>query len=371
MPPAHHSMTPATDQSASLCDRLLAWFRAEQRDLPWRRTRDPYAIWVSEIMLQQTRVATVMGAWEKFLEAFPDIATLAQASDEELLAAWKGLGYYRRVRSLRKATRQIMSEHCGRFPRGASDFAALPGVGAYTLGAVFSIAFDEPLPAIDGNVERVFSRLLQIEEDPKKKAGRQPIQDAVLDLLQEGRPSQINQALMELGATVCSPRSPSCDLCPWQASCSAHAAGREEDYPKLPPRQAAIEVETTVILARRRGKLLCQRLGNGLINEGQLCLPGLGIPKPLGEDLSSHLAETHGLNLGPTREIGVFRHNITKYRIRVHVLEMLEPPPLGNPPSGLSYQDPMQDSLPWSTVTRKAMKLWETNRIASAGRAEA
>ena len=364
-------MPPATDHPSSLCDRLLAWFRTEQRDLPWRRTRDPYAIWVSEIMLQQTRVATVIGAWERFLETFPDPATLARAGDEELLSAWKGLGYYRRVRSLREAVRRIMSEHGGHFPREPGDFAALPGVGAYTLGAVFSIAFDEPLPAIDGNVERVYARLLRIAQDPRKKAGRRPIEDAVQSLLQEGRPSQVNQALMELGATVCTPRSPRCDMCAWQASCAAHVAGCPEDYPRLPPRQAPTDVETTVVLARRRGKVLCQRLGEGLINEGQLCLPGLGIPRPMGEDLDSYLAETHGMSLGPVRELGTFRHSITRYRIRVRVLEMLEPPLLGNPPRGLSYQDPTQDRLPWSTVSRKAMKLWETDRIASAGRAEA
>ena len=321
-------------------------------------------------MLQQTRVATVLDAWERFLERFPDPASLARAGDEELLSAWKGLGYYRRVRSLREAVRRIESEHGGRFPREARDFRALPGVGDYTLGAVFSIAFDEPLPAIDGNVERVFARMLRIEENPKKKPGRQPIQQAVLALLGEGRPSQINQALMELGATVCTPRSPRCELCPWQASCEAHAQGVEDQYPKLPPRKAAIEVETSVVLARRKGQLLCQRLGKGRINEGQLCLPGLGIPEPQATDLGAWLAENHGMNLGNTRDLGSFRHTITKYRIRVRVVEMLEPPLLGKTPRGLSYQDPMQESLPWSTVSRKALAVAEKARIPSAGRAE-
>lgn len=321
-------------------------------------------------MLQQTRVATVLDAWERFLERFPDPASLARAGDEELLSAWKGLGYYRRVRSLREAVRRIESEHGGRFPREARDFVALPGVGDYTLGAVFSIAFDEPLPAIDGNVERVFARMLRIEENPKKKPGRLPIQQAVLALLGEGRPSQINQALMELGATVCTPRSPRCELCPWQASCEAHAQGVEDQYPKLPPRKAAIEVETSVVLARRSGQLLCQRLGKGRINEGQLCLPGLGIPEPQATDLGAWLAESHGMNLGNTRDLGSFRHTITKYRIRVRVVEMLEPPLLGQTPRGLSYQDPMQESLPWSTVSRKALAVAEKARIPSAGRAE-
>jgi A/G-specific adenine glycosylase len=363
-------MTPAIDPPSILCDRLLAWFRCEQRDLPWRRTQDPYAIWVSEIMLQQTRVATVIGAWERFLERFPDPASLARASDEELLSGWKGLGYYRRVRSLREAVRRIMSEHGGRFPRDADEFGALPGVGAYTLGAVFSIAFDEPLPAIDGNVERVFSRRLMLDQNPKQKVGLQAIQEAVLALLAEARPGQINQALMELGATVCTPRSPRCESCPWQEGCLAQAAGQAESYPKLPERKAPIDVETTVVLARRRGKLLCQRLGDGRINEGQLCLPGLGIPVPEAEDLRQHMRERHGLALGKTRELGSFRHSITKYRILVRVIEMLVPPLLTSPPGELSYQDPMHDSLPWSTVSRKAMRIHEKQAIESAGRTD-
>ena len=187
---------------------LLAWFDANRRDLPWRLSADPYRVWVSEIMLQQTQVERVVSYFEAFVARFPDVAHLASSSVEEVLAAWSGLGYYRRARSLHAAARQIVA--LGGFPRDIEGWLALPGVGRYTAAAVTSICFGAKQPVLDGNVERVLSRVIGLGQDPKKAAGRRTLLRVAESLLDDERPGDSNQALMELGATVCRPRAPRC-----------------------------------------------------------------------------------------------------------------------------------------------------------------
>lgn len=213
---------------------LLRWYDANKRDLPWRHTKDPYAILVSELMLQQTQVKTVLPYYGKFLKTFPTAASLAKAPEEKVLAAWAGLGYYRRARFLQAAAKAIVAQ--GEFPATLEGIRALPGVGDYTAAAVGSIAFGLPVAVVDGNVIRVAARLLALEADPTKGAGAARVREAAQKILDEKRPGDYNQAVMELGASLCSPTKPACPLCPLKEHCAAFLAGKPEAYPKLPAR---------------------------------------------------------------------------------------------------------------------------------------
>ena len=213
-------------------ERLLAWFQAGHRDLPWRQTRDPWAIWVSEIMLQQTRAASVVPYWKRFLDRFPTPAALAVAPLDELLSLWAGLGYYARARNLYRAAQQVVERHGGEVPSEPEAFRALAGVGAYTAGAVLSIAFGRSEPVLDGNVIRVFTRWDRLDADPKSPAMQRRLWARAGSLADGPLPGAVNQALMELGATLCAPRNPRCSLCPVRAGCAASAAGDAECYPR-------------------------------------------------------------------------------------------------------------------------------------------
>ncbi len=206
------------------------WFDARQRDLPWRKSREPYPVWVSEVMLQQTRVEAARPYFDRFLETFPSVEALAAASEESVLSLWSGLGYYQRARRLHAAARQIVANK-GEFPTTTEGWRKLPGVGRYTAAAVASIVFGAREPAIDGNVMRVVARLLVLEEDPKNNAGFQAIETRARDLLDSERPGDSNQAIMELGATICRPRKPLCSTCPLEEGCLATATGEPERYP--------------------------------------------------------------------------------------------------------------------------------------------
>lgn len=226
-------------------NRLLQWFDQNARDLPWRQTRDPYAIWVSETMLQQTRVAVVVDYYRRFLEKFPTLAALAQASEADVLAAWSGLGYYRRARSLHESARAVMAEYNGEIPRTAAGLARLPGVGVYTAAAVASIAFGEPLAAIDGNVERVLTRIMGHE--PVAGAARSGrLRRHAEDLVDPERPGDFNQAMMELGATVCLPRAPLCLGCPVREGCATRG-----EHP-APRTKKMLSRKTALALLQRR-----------------------------------------------------------------------------------------------------------------------
>ncbi len=215
---------------------LLAWYEGHRRDLPWRQTDDPYAVWVSEVMLQQTRVATVVPYYRRWLEAFPTVADLAAASLDDVLRLWQGLGYYARARHLHRAAQVVVREHGGRLPPAAVDLRRLPGIGDYAAGAIASIAFGQAVPAVDGNVTRVLARLAAIEGDPSAPVAKRKVVTAAASLVDGEAPGAVNQALMELGATVCTPAAPACGLCPLAAWCAARAAGRQADLPARSPR---------------------------------------------------------------------------------------------------------------------------------------
>ncbi len=230
--------TPDAQGRTRLRRSLLAWYQKNRRDLPWRRTDDPYAIWISEAMLQQTRVATVIDYWRRFLQAFPTVEALASAREEAVLAQWSGLGYYSRARSLHAAAQAIVQHHGGRFPRELSTALALPGVGPYTGGAVLSIAYDLPEPLVDGNVERVFTRVLGLPGASGESALRKRTWQVAAEFVPQRGASQWNQALMELGALVCTAASPDCAACPWKGTCAAKASGNPQGFPAPKKRKA-------------------------------------------------------------------------------------------------------------------------------------
>jgi A/G-specific adenine glycosylase len=280
LPPAH------------LRSRLLAFFDARSRDLPWRRTADPYAIWVSEIMLQQTRVETVIPYFRRWMERFPDVEALASAPREEVMKAWEGLGYYRRARMLHEAAGIVRDRHDGSLPATPEGLRSLPGIGPYTAGAVASIAFAVPEPAVDGNVRRVLARLLDLP-DP----GAARLRKEARRLVDPERPGDFNQALMELGATVCTPRSPECTRCPVASLCRARARGVQEERP-LPRGSSPVpHAHFAVAVMVARGEdgprvLLARRPDDGMLG-GLWEFPGvrLGEGSPGGARSETAAAE--------------------------------------------------------------------------------
>jgi A/G-specific adenine glycosylase len=237
--------------------QLLGWFRQFQRDLPWRRTKDPYRIWLSEIMLQQTRVAAVIPYYERFLERFPDVGALAEAPQEEVLRLWSGLGYYSRGRNLQRAAQQIVAKHDGVFPQTAQEVLALPGIGSYTAAAILSIAFGARHAVLDGNVARVLARLGAIRGDLRDAQRWQALQKSADHLLDPKSPSDWNQGMMELGAMICTPRSPRCLLCPVSKFCRARQLGLAESLPEKRKTRARMEITlAAAVLLDRRGRTL-------------------------------------------------------------------------------------------------------------------
>jgi A/G-specific adenine glycosylase len=222
--------------------QLLGWFRQFKRDLPWRRTQDPYRIWLSEIMLQQTRVAVVIPYYERFINRFPDVRALAEAPEDEVLRLWSGLGYYSRARNLHKASKQIIANHGGQFPSKVDDALALPGIGNYTAAAILSIAFEEKLAVLDGNVARVLARLGAIRGDLRESHRWQHLQKSADEYLDPRAPGDWNQAMMELGATLCTPKSPQCLLCPVAQFCEGRELGITGDLPEKRKKRASVEV---------------------------------------------------------------------------------------------------------------------------------
>jgi A/G-specific adenine glycosylase len=245
--------------------QLLGWFRQFQRDLPWRRTKDPYRIWLSEIMLQQTRVAAVIPYYERFLERFPDVRTLAEASQEEVLRFWSGLGYYSRGRNLQRAAQQIVAKHDGIFPRTESEVLALPGVGRYTAAAILSIGFGAKHAVLDGNVARVLARLDAVKGDLRDAARWQALQKSADSLLDQKSPSDWNQGMMELGAVICTPRSPQCLLCPVSKFCRARQLGLAESLPEKRKLRSRTEITlAAAVLLDARGRTLLLPPPDGL-----------------------------------------------------------------------------------------------------------
>lgn len=247
-----------------LIGQLRSWFRRAQRDLPWRRDRDPYRIWLSEVMLQQTQVATVIPYFERFLAAFPTLAALAAADEQDVLRLWEGLGYYRRARDLHRAARHLQAGHQGVFPRQPDELKGVPGLGRYTTNAVLSQAFDLRLPILEANSQRVLCRLFGRTEDPTRNPLRAELWQLAEEILPERDVGEFNQAVMELGALVCTPAAPRCRECPLKSKCVANRLGLQESIPLRPAKKSIVEVrEAAVVLRAGERVLLMQRGASG------------------------------------------------------------------------------------------------------------
>lgn len=249
------------EAAAALRRGLLAWYDANRRDLPWRRSRDPYAIWVSEIMLQQTRVAVVVDRFQAFLARFPTLVSLAVAPEQEVLALWSGLGYYRRARMLHKAAQLVAAHHQGNLPTTAEELRTLPGIGDYTAAAIASIAYGERAAVVDGNVERVLCRLAGWEAGSRAGAAdlKRRIEALAAQLLDPARPGDFNQALMELGATVCLPRNPQCLVCPLQSACKTRGEHKTRPRPPMTSREAAYALAVRTSSGAHSREILLQQ----------------------------------------------------------------------------------------------------------------
>ena len=305
----------------SISAPLLAWYDAHHRDLPWRRTSDAWAILVSEVMLQQTRVEVVDGYWRRFMARFPAPRDLAEADEEELLAMWAGLGYYRRARNLQRAAETIVREHGGRFPEEFDAILALPGVGRYTAGAVASIALGQAAPLVDGNVSRVFSRLYRIAGDPTKGPALKRHWALAEELLDPTRPGDYNQALMELGALVCRPKSPHCLQCPLTDRCASLRDSVVDRYPAPRQRKETVEVRLAALRIERRGAIGLIKRAPGQRMAGLFDLPSieLGADDDAARQLTRWMQHEHGLSIGDVTAAGETAHGITHHKIRAEV----------------------------------------------------
>lgn len=322
LPKAASSTDRLSDARRSSLRRVwLEWYSQEHRALPWRESRDAYRIWISESMLQQTRVQTVLNYWPRFVERFATIAELAQSSEEEVLGLWSGLGYYSRARKLREAAIAVMEEHGGEFPRTREEALALPGVGPYTAGAVLSIAYDLPEPLVDGNVQRVFCRLFGLDDLVGSTTLKKRLWFLAEQMVTAGdRAGDWNQAVMELGATVCTPKSPSCEDCPLRRSCVARREERQAQLPRMPEKRPPTEVKLRIYLVEADGRLLLeQRPSKGqMANMWQF--PTVELPED--EKGALHLFPGQlaiGEGLRDHEDLGSLRHSITRYRIQAQV----------------------------------------------------
>lgn len=312
----------------TLTSALLAWYDRRRRDLPWRVDPTPYRVWVSEVMLQQTRVETVIRYYGRFLRRFPDLPSLAGAEESVVLSLWSGLGYYRRARALHAGARYIVEEHGGEFPDSEETALAIPGVGPYTAAAVLSIAHGLAVAVVDGNVERVVSRLGRIAGNPKRASVRRQIRGRMDRWIDTGRPGDFNQAMMELGATVCTPTAPRCDACPVRSRCEAHETGETGRFPELPPRRPATSLALEVGLLERRGRLLLERPDQFSFLDSvwvfPLAQPGAG-GSPDGASLSHRLSESLAVPVRVDEPLAPLRHAITRWRITLHPFRLRAP----------------------------------------------
>lgn len=331
-------MKPAASARERVVRPLLAWYDQVRRDLPFRRTRDPYAIWVSEVMLQQTQVSTVLPYFERWMQRFPDVAALAGSSEDEVLHAWQGLGYYSRARSLRRAAQAMVERFSGELPKSVDELLSLPGVGPYSAGAIASIAFASRVPVVDGNVIRVLCRLFALDSDPGRAPLKQELWRIAGELVPEARPGDYNQALMELGALVCTPKKPDCQRCPLARSCKAHANGSAESLPRLPPRARPTEVHMAAAVLFRRGRVAVVKLeasaprwaGMWQFPTVELC-PGEA-PRTAAERAAREVA---GLSASAASALAQVKHTVTRYRITLDAFRCLVPPSATASPNGV------------------------------------
>lgn len=363
MPRRSSSTSPNAAWLKKFREQLLRWFAKNRRDLPWRKSRDPYAIWVSEVMLQQTQVATVESFFPRFIKSFPTIAALAAADEQQVLRHWEGLGYYRRARQLHRAAQVVVAEHGGVFPREIEAVRNLPGIGRYTAGAILSIAHDDPHPILEANTFRLFARLLAYRDDPRSTAGQARLWTLAEELLPDRDIGAFNQALMELGALVCTPRAPNCGECPVAKLCPTKAQNLQEQIPP-PVRKVAFEsVHAGAVVIQRLDTVLvvCNPAGErwaGLWDFPRFELFGEGTTT-IEQELTTKVAERTGLKVRLQRSFATLKHGVTRYRITLDAW-------LASPSGGRVARNEWTprwvkldelSELPLSTTGRKIAKL--------------
>jgi A/G-specific adenine glycosylase len=300
---------------------LLDWYEHNARELPWRSAVSPYCTWISEIMLQQTQVETVLPYFERWMVRFPDIKTLAAADEQDVLTVWEGLGYYSRARNLHRAARQVMMEHNGQLPRTCAALKSLPGIGPYTAAAIASIAFGEDVAAVDGNIRRVIARLFDVSVPARSTQGEKQIQKLTQAYLPLGRAGDYNQALMDLGALICTPKKPDCTSCPIAVECSALQLGLQEERPVRMPRKKVPHLTVTAAIIRQDGLvLLAQRPPKGLLG-GLWEFPGGTLEEDdpdLRACLQREIREELGVEIDVDEPFGQYEHAYTHFKITLH-----------------------------------------------------
>jgi A/G-specific adenine glycosylase len=347
-----------------MVSRLLEWYPKNARDLPWRRTTDPYAIWVSEIMLQQTQVKTVIPYWERWMQAFPNVAALAAADQARVLKLWEGLGYYTRARNLHRAAQLLAAVPGGVFPVTLEAVLELPGVGRYTAGAVMSIAFNQPTPILDGNVIRVLARLHGITANVKERAVNERLwalatqlvaRAAVLQTGSERNCSHLNQALMELGATVCTPRQPACLSCPVREECVAFTRGVAEQLPNLGKRAEATKRRFVAFVVEANGRYLVRQRPAGVVNAHLWEFPNFEVTDD-STAADRGLVELIGPGSGTIEPLCQIQHSITRYRITLEarLLQLPRKPRVGKG-SGVWLQLEELDALAFTAAHKKIL----------------
>jgi A/G-specific adenine glycosylase len=297
----------------SITKSIIRWYKKNARDLPWRREpycSDPYCVYVSEIMLQQTQVKTVIPYWERWMQHFPTISSLAIPDEQHVLKLWEGLGYYTRARNLQKAARIICEKHSAKFPRAFDDILALPGIGRYTAGAIASIAYGDSTPILDGNVIRVLSRQFAIEGDPKSSENQTRLWDLSTQLVTAcTSPSALNQGLMELGATICTPREPQCPACPIRRSCEAFRLNRVTEFPQIPECKKPRQRRFVAYIFRRGDSVLIRKRSSDVVNANLWEFPNFEVLR------GKTTVEKSRFNKLPLRPFATIKHTITNNRI--------------------------------------------------------
>lgn len=298
--------------------RILSWYDKHARSLPWRVPGgggDPYAVWVSEIMLQQTRVETVIPYYERWLALFPTVSALAQAPEQSVLSAWEGLGYYSRARNLHKAAKMVVDEFGGQIPHEVAQLRRLPGIGRYTAAAIASIAFNQDVATLDGNLRRVFSRVFNVSQPADSPAGEEKLWALAQENLPLGRAGDYSQALMDLGASICLPKNPLCLLCPVSELCQARALGVQEQRPVLKPKAAVPHrLKAAAVILRDGNVLLSQRPAKGLLG-GLWEFPAAQMDLDSPEALAAAIETEYRLKVSPLTRLGEFHHAYTHFRL--------------------------------------------------------
>jgi A/G-specific adenine glycosylase len=362
------STPQSSDEHGTLTDRLLTWFAEHARDLPWRVARTPYRVWIAEVMLQQTQVDTVIPYYERFLDRFPSVQALANASMDEVLKSWEGLGYYARARNLHAAAQRLVETHGGRLPGTCQELLALPGIGRYIGGAIASIAFDAPIAAVDGNARRVLSRVFDVRGDVTRSAVQRELEGLATQLLPADQAGTFNEALMELGALVCTSQQPACGACPLQAGCQAYATGNPEALPVRRARRRVphYDVAAAVIHDRNLGILVAQRnlgdmLGGLWEFPGGKCETGETLPQCLAREIREEL----GVEIRVRELLVVVPHAYTHFRITLHAFwcQLVSGEPRCLDCASFRWIRPAElDALPMSVADRKVARFVQQHR---------